>query len=246
MPDGGGTMGEMDREVGGTSSGSRRLGAAVARASRGAVRTVAAAGAVLALLSGVLAYAAGADESGGKLYRYKNSHGQVEIGDAVPPERAAGGYEVLDAASGRVLETVAAELTPAQLAAKQARDREAEACQENLERVRALYGSVKDIDAAAEQAERSLETRIGHLQASRSLEQRRLDALQQDAAQRERTGRVVTPEMQADMERSQAQIASIEGEIAQRREEQQASRQQFVAERALFERDRCGPEASAP
>jgi len=239
-------MGKMNREVVGTSSGSRRLGTAVARASRRAVRAAVAAAALAALVFGVPAHAAGAGDSGGKLYRYKNEHGQVEIGDAVPPERAAGGYEVLDAASGRVLETVAAALSPAALAAKQARDREAEACQETLARVRALYGSVKDIDAAAEQAERSLETRIGHLQASRSLEQRRLEALQQDAAQRERTGRVVTPEMQADMERSQAQIASIDGEIAQRRDEQVASRQQFVNERALFERDRCGPEEAAP
>jgi chromosome segregation ATPase len=209
------------------------------------VKTFAAAGVVAVLLFGAAVHAAGAGDSGGKLYRYKNEHGQVEIGDAVPPERVAGGYEILDAASGRVLDTVAAALTPAELAAKQARDREVEACQENLERVRALYGSLRDIDAAAEQAERSLETRIGHLQASRSLEQRRLEALQQDAAQRERTGRVVTPEMQADMERSQAQIASIDSEIAQRREEQEASRKEFVAERALFERDRCGPEEAA-
>lgn len=183
--------------------------------------------------------AAGAESASGKLYRYWNEQGAVEIGDAVPPEHVARGYEVLDAATGQVLETVAAELSPEELGAKQARDREADACRQNLARVEALYGTVKDVDAAAEQAHRALETRIGHLETSRTLELRRLEEQERDAAQRERTGRIVTPVMHEDMERSRARIGATEAEIAQRRQEQVQSKAQFEADRELFERGTC-------
>ena len=189
---------------------------------------------------------AGAQSAGDRLYRYKNEQGRIEISHAVPPDRAASGYEVLDGATGRVLEIVSAQLTPAQIAEKQARERAAEACRDNLDRVRALYGSASDIDVAAEQAELGIETRIGHLNTARALEQRRLEEQERDAAQRERTGRVVTPVMQEEMERSRAQIGAIDAEIAQRRAEQEASRAQFAADRALFEQGECGSEVANP
>jgi len=195
-------------------------------------------GLVMALGIGVLPDAA-AQTGSGRLYRYKNEQGRVEIANAVPADRAASGYDVLDAATGRLLETVAPQLSPRQLAEKQSRDREAQACRQNIERVQALYGSLQDVDLAAEQAQRTLETRIANLEASLGLEQQRLDAQERDAAQRERTGRLVTPELQAGIERSRSQIGAIQVEITQRREEQETSRSEFAADRILFQGGEC-------
>jgi hypothetical protein len=211
---------------------------------RACVRVCVTLAVVGALIVGVLPNADAAQGASGRLYRYTNAQGSVEIAHAIPAERVAGGYEILDAATGRVLETVAAQLSPEALVLKQARDREAEACRQHLERVRALYGSVADIDAAEVQAHRALETRIGHLQASSTLEQRRLEELERDAAQRERTGRVVTAEMEAEMARSRARVGTVDGEIAQRRQEQAASKEQFERDRDMFRSGECEPAAT--
>jgi len=180
-----------------------------------------------------------AQSGSGRLYRYTDDQGRVEIANAVPADRAAGGYDVLDAATGQVVETVAPQLSQQQLAEKLARDGQAEACQRNIERVQALYGSVTDIDAAADQAQRALAGRISNLEASLALEQQRLEQQEQEAAQRERTGRAVTPDLQTDIERSRSQIGFIETEIAQRRQQQEASSKAFAADRSLFEGGEC-------
>jgi hypothetical protein len=201
----------------------------------------AALGLALVLAVGAHSAAVAAQGSGGRLYRYTNEQGRVEIGNAIPAERVRGGYQVLDAATGQVIETVAPELSPAELAAKAAREQAEAACRNELERVRALYGSVADIDSAEEQAHRALESRVGHLDAARELEQRRLEEQEREAAQRERTGREVTAEMQADMARSREQIATITAEIEQRRGEQEKSKEGFARDRELFQKDTCDP-----
>lgn len=186
------------------------------------------------------AHAAIADPDTARLYRFKDEHGHVAIANAVPADRVAGGYEVLDA-HGQVLETVAPQLGPQELVEKEARDHEAEVCHQNVERVTALYGSVHDIEAAQLQAERALDARIKNLEAGQALERRRLEERQQDAAQRERTGRVVTPDLQQGIEHSRAQIDAIGVEMAQRRQERAATGEQFAEERRLYETGKCEP-----
>jgi len=204
------------------------------------------AGALLAISVGLWlgvdlpAQAASADPDSARLYRFKDEHGHVAIANAVPADRVAGGYDVLDG-HGQVLETVAPQLTPQELVEKEARDQAAEACHQNVERVTALYGTVHDIEAAQVQAERALDARIKNLEAGQALERRRLEEREQDAAQRERTGRVVTPDLQQGIEHSRAQIDAIEVEMAQRREERAATKDQYAEERRLFETGKCEP-----
>lgn len=184
--------------------------------------------------------ASGSSAPAAKLYRYKNEQGRIEISHAVPADRVAAGYEVLDARTGRVIESVARELTPAELAAKQERDRIELACRQNIERVRTLYGSARDIDVAQEQAERSIDTRIGNMETNLALERRRLEEQERFAAERERSGRPVTEDQLESMARSRSQIRAMETEIAQRQAEREATRARFAEDRRLFERNACG------
>lgn len=210
--------------------------AAARRQGRGGAGRLIALG--LALVIALPVHAADPDGGGPRLYRYKNAEGRVEISNAIPADRVAGGYEVLNL-SGQVMQTVAPQLTSAQLAEKEARDREANACKQNVERVQALYGSVEDIDAAEEQARRSLESRIATLETNLAVERRRLEEHESEAAQRERTGRVITPQLEQNIERSRAQIEAIDVELVQRREEQGTSKARFAEERRLFETGDC-------
>src|SRR6187455_1342798 len=92
-----------------------------------ASRWLAAIGLVLALGGAVDAIAAPADTSVGRLYRYRNAEGAIELSNAVPAERVAGGYDVLDK-RGNVIERVAPQLTSQQVAEKVVRDREMAEC----------------------------------------------------------------------------------------------------------------------
>jgi hypothetical protein len=194
----------------------------------------------LVFLIALPAHAADPEGVGPRLYRYKNAEGRVEISNAIPADRVAGGYDVLDL-SGRVLQTVAPQLTAAELAEKEARDRAANACRQNVERVLALYGSVEDIAAAEEQTRRSLDARISTLETNLALERRRLEEHESEAAQRERTGRVITPDITQNIARSRAQIEAIEVELVQRRVERDGAAAQFAEERRLFETGECAP-----
>jgi hypothetical protein len=200
---------------------------------------IVAAGVALGSLLLCLALPVDAASQGGRLYRYTNAQGLVEISHAVPPGRVAQGYEVLDASTGRVLETIAPQLSSEQLAAKRERDRNDEACRQNLERVSSLYGSTEDVERAGQQSQRSLAVRIANLQSGIALEERRLEEYQRDAAQRERTGRAVTEDMLTSMDRSRAQVRALQAEIVQRRQEQEDERQRFDEDRRLFEQGDC-------
>ena len=197
------------------------------------------AGAALGSLLLCLALPVEAASQGGRLYRYINAQGLVEISHAVPPSRVAQGYEVLDAGTGRVIETIAAQLSPEQLAVKRERDRTVEVCRQNIERVSSLYGSAEDIERARQQTRQSLETRITNLASGVTLEERRLEDSQRDAAQRERTGRAVTEDLLTSIDRSKAQIRALQAEIVQRRQEQEAEEQRFDEDRRLFEQGDC-------
>jgi hypothetical protein len=229
----------MEREATNTSEprGRKTLAARLR-----AVRLLAVVGFVTTLGIAVDAAAAGPDVATGRLYRYRNAEGAVEMSNAVPADRVAGGYEVLDK-SGNVVERVAPQLTAEQVAAKVIHDREVAECRQNVERVASLYGSVADISAAADQAHKSIEARIGNLEGSLALERRRLEERESDAAQRERTGRKITPQLQQSIDLSRAQIESIGLEIKQRHAEQETAKARFAEDRRLFEKSDCGGDA---
>lgn len=174
-----------------------------------------------------------AAEAGTKLYRYRNAEGRVEISNAVPASRARFGYEVLDAASGRVIERVAPELSGAALERKLAEDRAYADCEQQLARIRALYSSVDELEAARAKTLSALDSRIAHLENSRVRAEARLQSLRAEAAQMERSGRAVTAELKATMGALEAEIRELAVETVERRADQTAADARFDADHAL-------------
>lgn len=188
----------------------------------------------LALLLGATTSAAQS-----RLYRYTNAQGQLEISHAIPTDRVAAGYEVIDSSTGQVIRVVAPQLTPEQLAAKQRREHEAAICNQEMERLRALYGREQDITNASDQAVASLQGRIEQIRANLLIEQRRLEEFQLDAAQLERSGNAVPVRLLNNMKRTEAQVATLEREILQRHAEQDQARSRFQADLELYRQGQC-------
>ena len=100
----------------------------------------------------------------GHLYRYKNSEGFWVISSAIPSDRVALGYRVIDE-NGQVIEEVAPQLSPAESRAFLARLEEERKRDDAIRRINLLYGSETDIEHALQKALRSIDTSIANTQA---------------------------------------------------------------------------------
>ncbi len=174
-----------------------------------------------------------------QLYRYTNAAGGTEIGSSVPNELVVNGYQVIDSSSGRVIRTVAAQLSPAEAKLKKARDRLVRQCLDTQRRVNSLYQDEADIDHAEAQALESINTRILNAQAGLTQLRNQQEDLEDQAARLERTGHGVTSVLVGNIDRAKTQIASLELEILARRVEQEDARKQFDADRDVFRQGNC-------
>lgn len=182
----------------------------------------------------------------GQLYRYRNADGGLEISSSIPNDRVPKGYEVIDSFSGRLLRTVAPQLTPEQAAAKAEHERRVGICEIAQRRVQTMYESNDDIDQAETKALQSLETRIVNAQANLTHLRSQRSKLEDQAARMERSGKGVTPILVGNLERAQNQIQNLEVEIVQRQEEQQETRNGYELDRQIFELGDCEQAAKSP
>lgn len=176
----------------------------------------------------------------GQLYRYANEQGITVIGSTVPNDIVRNGYQVIDSATGRVLRTVAAQLTPKQAKLKAAREEKYAQCKDSQRRVNSLYEADEDIDHAEKQALDSIETRIINAQASLTQMRNQERDLEDQAARLERSGHGVTPILVGNIKQAKAQIQNLELEILGRRVEQDEARKQFNRDREVFLQGDCG------
>lgn len=89
------------------------------------------------------------------MFRWEGPNGRVHYGDTLPPQQASHGYEVINPATGEVIQTIEPAKTQAQLAAEaEAKKAETQRQKEQEERQRHdqvlldLYSSVDDIKRA--------------------------------------------------------------------------------------------------
>ena len=187
----------------------------------------------------LLSQAARVEAADVRLFRYVNTDGSLVISHTIPSDKVAGGYDIIDAASGRLLERVPAQLTPEQLAIKQANDRERQACLDDLDRVHSLYSHEKEIDRALEEALASIDSRIKNAEANLTQLRSEQRKLEREAAQLARTGGVLSEILVNNLERAQIQIDTLDGEIAQRRRDKVGARERFAEDREIFLNGRC-------
>lgn len=173
------------------------------------------------------------------MYRFTNEDGDPVYSYTLPPDQAEAGYQKIDAQTGRVLESVAPQLPPAELEKKLRRDQAMQACRDELDRIYQLYGSEADIEHALADALESLDTRISQLQGNLRQARREQLRLQSQAADAERAGQEIPRRVLDNMERARSQISTLEGEIEQRRREQEQAQARYAHERERFRDGNC-------
>lgn len=170
----------------------------------------------------------------GTMFQYVNENGDPVFSYTLPSGQEERGYKVIDPVTGEVFKNVPPQLPPEQLAEKVRREQALKACREELDRIYQLYGAESDIDYALQETLESLETRLGQLQANLRQARRERDRLRAQAAEAERSGRGVSQSLVDNLQRSRSQIATLEGEIAQREQEKASTRARYAHERERF------------
>lgn len=172
--------------------------------------------------------------AGTNVYRF-NVDGQIIIKDYVPAELAPLGYQVLNA-QGMVVRTVARELTANEIAERdrkielerkrQARIDERKKADRDLLR---LFATVDDVDRALTRKSEEVLTHI-ELQKRRIVDvQGKLESAQQVAANIERRGQAVSPDLKLEIEQYQQAIQDNELGIEQRYKSLKALEDEYAA-----------------
>lgn len=158
-------------------------------------------------------------------YRYVNESGVQVINDKLPPEVVPSGYDVISK-SGALIKRVPRQLTEqelnnnnsaeAQEARRQYEARQLKAWDESL---MLRYSSIKDIESARTRALRDLQIRISILKSNRLQVKSEIEREQKKAADIERLGRDVSPELLDKIDVLRQEIEGIEDAIAVRNNE---------------------------
>lgn len=175
-----------------------------------------------------------------QLYRF-NVDGRVIVIDNVPADLAPLGYEVLNS-QGLVLKVVPRELTAAEIAERDRRVAEQKAREQRIAKQREADNALLRLYATPEDADRALKRKTDDVQAHIELQQRRkadmqekLQRAQQQAANVERQGREVGPELRADIALITNGLEDAKQKIAQRQEEKARLQQEFATLRRRIE-----------
>jgi len=209
----------------------------ISRSMRSRIR-VARYGLVEVFLLAALAVCALSASASGRMYRFVNAEGKLEISSAIPNERVVHGYDVLDG-SGRVIQRVSAELTPAELEEKKKKDAELEKCREVYRRVSAMYQTEADIDRFEDEAFEALETAIANDQANLLVVRGQHSEFLAQAARAERSGSTLSGILVQNIDRASAQIQLLERSIRKRERERSRIEARFRNEREVFRRGPC-------
>jgi len=135
---------------------------------------------ILLATIGGLGLLALAQPAAASMYRWVDKGGHVHYGDTLPPSQSGRGYEIINPATGAVVQKVAPAKTPAQLAAEAAakkaeeKRKAAETKQHNQDQVLLnLYNDVGDIKRARNTRLEDLDRQIAQLQGAISRAKRR-------------------------------------------------------------------------
>lgn len=174
-----------------------------------------------------------AHANNGKFYRYQESNGTVVIKSTISPERAALGYEVLDA-NGRVLNTIAPALTGDELAdylrQQEHEEKQQLAAKKQEEYDIALlqrYSFVADIEAEKKRQISQLHTRTAILRGNLSSFRSDLEKTYEQVARYERQGTNVPDNLKKHVANLEEKISATEDMIKTQSREVSAVEQDY-------------------
>lgn len=158
----------------------------------------------------------------GRLYQYEDEEGKTVLNDRVPKEFIHKGYKVLND-KGYVVEVIPPAMTEEQ---KQAFHEE-EKRQKALRKLLKTYSGPEDAELARDRHLDMLDSQIGVKKGviARLLAQKKRET--EKAADMERRGREVHPNIINKVERLDRQIIAAEQEIAKRKREKEETRVRF-------------------
>lgn len=194
-------------------------------------------GAVAVLLFVMLGLACEA-QSAGRLYRFVNAQGKVEISNSIPNDRVIHGYDVLDG-TGRLVLRVAPQLTSEQLLEKRKKEEARRICQESYLRVTTMYQTESDIERFKKEAVEALETAIANDKANLLVVRGQQSELLAQAARSERSGSTLGPILVQNIERANSQIKLLEKSIKTRQSERAQIDNKYEKELEIFRRGPC-------
>lgn len=163
-------------------------------------------------------------------YRYIDNNGVKVIGNSIPPELIDNGYEVVTV-SGKVLKTIPAadkNLTPEQRAARGRDKRSQEKYDTEL---RKLYTSVAEVEGAKKRTLSGLRNNIDILNANLLSVRKQLSDQEKLAANTERAGQKVSPEIVKNIASLRTQEKETLVQISQREMEFKSTSDKFDADR---------------
>lgn len=180
-----------------------------------------------------------------KYYRYINKDGVKVISHTIPPEYAQKGYEVITH-TGKVLEVVPAAPDPEELKqqeAERAKERELMAEYEVLAR---RYSSATEIYAARDRRLAHLDANIAILRSNIGNINGQVENLMRKAAEVERSGRDVPPQILQSLEETRAELGSTEETLRARLAEHEQIHDEYDKQVELFKRGKALEELKKP
>lgn len=173
-----------------------------------------------------------ASQPAAAFYRYLDGQGRTQLSDHIPPKFASKGYEVLDARMF-VIRVVPPEMTPAEIAARDAKIRAERAAAEQAERDRNLllqFPRLTDLNGAEQRELDRLERQLRLIERQRDSHRNTLTELRRQAARIERSGQA-TDEVSRKIEAREALLEKAEAL-------EQAKQLEIASTRASYERKR--------
>lgn len=169
------------------------------------------------------------------LYRFK-VEGRVVLKDHVPPEYSHLGYEILNN-QGMVVKVVPPAPTAEELAQRRAEEAAKKARQDAIAAQRASDQDLLRLYARPSDVERSRKRKADEIESYMQLQRRRiadleqkLEKAQQQAANFERRGQEVPPDLRLEVVQLQNGIRDSENNIRQRQQELEDSTREFAVQ----------------
>jgi hypothetical protein len=148
----------------------------------------------------------------------------------IPPESVAGGYQIIDD-TGMVLKTVAPQISAAERDAANSTQLSAERQRTRDQELLKLYRSPKDVDRAMKTWLSRMDMEVRLKRNRIRIKEKEYDGVQERAANQERVGQTVAPELIAQLDAIRSEIAQFQVDISAVEVRQQESRAVFMLDR---------------